>query len=397
MHASLFRTKRKFGALAISAALLIGTIPAAGAQAQSAPAPTTLIVSDVPPVDVYDTYQVTATLTDTATGAPIAGATLRFNVCSGDFTTDTNGSATCTWLNLRTPLTGGSGDNIPVLAFYDGDAQHAPIFGGHVTRPVPEETALTYTGDRRISNGTPAHFSALVQDDSRQFPASSTCPSCPGLVTFALGSGASLQSCSANTDASGSAGCSIVPVDQPLPTVPLMISFHTDTHIGTFAWRESSLVTTLLNQLVVCTTTLSGAQGTLVIQPNGTTCLQHATVSGSVQVLPGARLFVEHSSTTGPIVADMPAFFGVCDSSVGGAVLVADASGSVLVGDPTDDACGGNTISAGVVLQNNHSGVEVAANHIGGSLVCSGNNPAPKNDGQPNTVTGARSGQCAGL
>jgi hypothetical protein len=176
---------------------------------------------------------------------------------------------------------------------------------------------------------------------------------------------------------------------------------------------------------VMCTTTLSGAQGSLVIQPNGTTCLEHATVSGNVQVRPGARLFVEHSSTTGPIVADAPAFFGLCDSSVRGSVSVSDASGFVLVGDPTDDACGGNTVTAGLVLQNNHSGVEVAANHvggsvsisgttgsgpfpedqgaeiegnvIGGSLVCSGNNPAPKNDGQPNTVTAARSGQCASL
>jgi hypothetical protein len=187
----------------------------------------------------------------------------------------------------------------------------------------------------------------------------------------------------------------------------------------------TSFVTKIATQLVACSTTLSGAQGSLVIQPNGTTCLQNATVSGSVQVRPGARVFVEHSSTTGPIVADAPAFFGLCDSSVRGSVTVADATGFVLVGDPTDDACGGNTIGAGVVLQNNHSGAEVAANHIsgsvsvsgttgsgpfpedqgaeiegnviGGSLVCSGNNPAPKNDGQPNTVTAARSGQCAGL
>jgi hypothetical protein len=178
-------------------------------------------------------------------------------------------------------------------------------------------------------------------------------------------------------------------------------------------------------QLVVCTTTLSGAQGSLVIQPNGTSCLQHATVTGNVQVRPGARLFVEHSSTTGPIVADAPAIFGLRDSSVGGAVTVADASGFVLVGEPTDDACGGNTFTAGLVLQNNHSGAEVGANHISGSasvngtsgngqfsedqgaeiegnvisgsLACSGNNPPPKNDGQLNSVAGSRNGQCVGL
>jgi hypothetical protein len=188
---------------------------------------------------------------------------------------------------------------------------------------------------------------------------------------------------------------------------------------------SDAFVAKIATQLVACTATLSGAQGSLVIQPDGTTCLEHATVSGSVQVRPGARLSVEHSSTTGPIVADAPASIGLCDSSVRGAVSVSDASGFVLVGDPTDDACGGNTITAGLVLQNNHSGVEVGANHIGssasvngtsgngpfpedqgaeiegnvigGSLACSGNNPAPKNDGQLNSVAGSRNGQCVGL
>jgi hypothetical protein len=77
------------------------------------------------------------------------------------------------------------------------------------------------------------------------------------------------------------------------------------------------------------------------------------------------------------------------------------------------------------VLRDNHSAVEVAANHIGsslvvsgtsgtgllpedtgteiehnvigGALVCRDNTPAPTNDGQPNTVTGAKAGQCMGL
>jgi hypothetical protein len=43
------------------------------------------------------------------------------------------------------------------------------------------------------------------------------------------------------------------------------------------------------------------------------------------------------------------------------------------------------------------SRAEIEHNVIRGALVCSGNVPAPTNDGQPNTVTGARSGQCAGL
>ncbi|MBV9412333.1 MAG: hypothetical protein JO148_12105 [Acidimicrobiia bacterium] len=40
-------------------------------------------------------------------------------------------------------------------------------------------------------------------------------------------------------------------------------------------------------------------------------------------------------------------------------------------------------------------GVEIEANHISGNLGCSGNTPAAVNDGQPNTVTGNRTGECA--
>ena len=37
---------------------------------------------------------------------------------------------------------------------------------------------------------------------------------------------------------------------------------------------------------------------------------------------------------------------------------------------------------------------EIAGNQIGGSLICSGNSPAPTDDGQPNAVGGQRAGQC---
>ena len=39
---------------------------------------------------------------------------------------------------------------------------------------------------------------------------------------------------------------------------------------------------------------------------------------------------------------------------------------------------------------------EIEGNHIGGKLTCSGNTPAPSNDGHANTVPNAREGQtCA--
>jgi hypothetical protein len=42
------------------------------------------------------------------------------------------------------------------------------------------------------------------------------------------------------------------------------------------------------------------------------------------------------------------------------------------------------------------SGPVISNNQIGGKLTCSGNTPAPVNNGQPNTVKGERVGQtCA--
>jgi hypothetical protein len=40
-------------------------------------------------------------------------------------------------------------------------------------------------------------------------------------------------------------------------------------------------------------------------------------------------------------------------------------------------------------------GTEIEANLIGGGLRCSGNTPVAINDGQPNTVAGAETGECS--
>jgi len=56
-------------------------------------------------------------------------------------------------------------------------------------------------------------------------------------------------------------------------------------------------------------------------------------------------------------------------------------------------------VEGGASLTGNSAGTaisQVAANHIGGPLACSGNTP-PTDDNQPNTVSGPASGQCAGL
>ena len=67
------------------------------------------------------------------------------------------------------------------------------------------------------------------------------------------------------------------------------------------------------------------------------------------------------------------------------------------VGDPAQ-SCPGNHIQGTATFNHNTGGatVTVGGNTITGSLSCSANS-AVTNDGSPNTVTGARTGQCAGL
>ena len=57
----------------------------------------------------------------------------------------------------------------------------------------------------------------------------------------------------------------------------------------------------------------------------------------------------------------------------------------------------GATVGGPLVLQNNTGSTIVSGNHISGPLSCAGNSPAPTNAGQPNTASGPKSGQCAGL
>jgi hypothetical protein len=105
-------------------------------------------------------------------------------------------------------------------------------------------------------------------------------------------------------------------------------------------------------------------------------------------------------------------------------VNISGATGFVVVGDPGDDGCAANVLRSTLTLTDNTAGVEVGhnsrigsvtlkgnagsvwaddaspeveANTIVGSLSCSGNTPAAINDGQPNTVSGRRSGECAQL
>ncbi|MGH9125423.1 MAG: hypothetical protein ACRDZ8_11965 [Acidimicrobiales bacterium] len=175
---------------------------------------------------------------------------------------------------------------------------------------------------------------------------------------------------------------------------------------------------------VACDHTQGPSSGTLTVG-RGSTCIVGATIGGTLIVPAGSTLVLLDSSVAGGLLTTgRPGSVAVCDSRVGGSVQITGASGFVLLGDPGDDGCAGNTLHSSVLLASNHGALQVADNHItgsvsvtgtsgtgpfpgdvgaqieantiGGNLICSANKPPATDDGQPNTVAGSAS-SCAGI
>ena len=192
-----------------------------------------------------------------------------------------------------------------------------------------------------------------------------------------------------------------------------------------------------------CTTTITGTNATQLDVTRGLTCLVNATQNGRVTVEPGAALSVTNSTVNGSVTATSPSGITYCGSTEFGGLSVTGATGAVVLSGalPDGTACTADMISgavtitgatapvtvtglnqngtltletdtAGVTLDgsqlNGRAYVEnntatapaviaVAGNTVTGSLYCTGNNPAPIDNGSINTVSGTATDQCAGI
>ena len=191
---------------------------------------------------------------------------------------------------------------------------------------------------------------------------------------------------------------------------------------GTFAVAALSgigLTTTDASAAGACTKTITGSHsGTMTLSGPGTTCLYNATQDGAITVTNGHELSVVDSKIYGAVTSTSSAPFTFCRSStVRGALKVSNSMNAVMIGN-NGAPCPANVIDGAVTLDRNKGGVQlggnsiagavtanqniassgtvISNNHIGGKLTCSGNTPAPVNNGQANTVSGDRVGQtCA--
>jgi hypothetical protein len=151
-----------------------------------------------------------------------------------------------------------------------------------------------------------------------------------------------------------------------------------------------------------CTTTLTGRQSH-VTASQGVTCLTNAQVAGQVTVRAGASLVVRDSTIGGTLVSTGAQAVQMFGSTVNGAVVVTNTSRDVTVA--------GNRFNGAVVLSGNTQvsanerysrlagayGPLLVGNRINGALTCSGNSAPVKDFGAPNTVRGAKVGECARL
>jgi hypothetical protein len=192
-----------------------------------------------------------------------------------------------------------------------------------------------------------------------------------------------------------------------------------------------------------CTTTITGTNATQLTVTSGLTCLVNATQSGHVTVAAGAALSVTNSSINGTVTATSPSGITFCGSTEDGTLSVTGATGPVILGGTLADgtACAADTIpssiavtaatapvtvtglqqngtltlesdTAGVTLDGSHLNgrayvdnntatapavITVSGNTVTGSLYCTGNNPAPDDNGSINTVSGTATDQCAAI
>ena len=101
-----------------------------------------------------------------------------------------------------------------------------PTSGSSTFTVTQAPTTFTYTG-HDVGDQRPVGHPVGRADDQR---AGARAPTCPARrSTFTLGSGSSLQSCSATTNASGAASCTITDVNQSTGTAGISASYGGDT------------------------------------------------------------------------------------------------------------------------------------------------------------------------
>jgi hypothetical protein len=179
--------------------------------------PTTIAYTGVLTADYHDPATVSAVLTDTISGAPLAGKTVDFalGTQTASASTDGTGTASASIFVEQAPA------SVLVSAGFDGDATYAPSSDTDTFVITREQTTMAYVGPTVIlygGSGVTLKAQLLEEGTVAPVPFGQT-------VTLSLGG----QSCTGTTDASGIASCTLT-YTGPLGPQPIGADFAGDTY-----------------------------------------------------------------------------------------------------------------------------------------------------------------------
>ncbi len=179
--------------------------------------PTTLVYIGAVTGDYHDPAQLTAVLTDTTSGAPLAAQTVDFTLGTQSASGSTSASGTASVSITPTQAPGA----VDLAASFAGDATHQPSSTRSTFTITREQTTTAYTGPQVIlQGGSGVTLSARVLEDGTTAPV-------PFGQTITLSLGG--QSCTGTTDSTGRATCTLT-FTGPLGPQPLAASFAGDTY-----------------------------------------------------------------------------------------------------------------------------------------------------------------------
>jgi uncharacterized repeat protein (TIGR01451 family) len=149
------------------------------------------------------------------------------------------------------------------------------------------------------------------------------------------------------------------------------------------------------NEPPPCTKVITGFRSGGLNVTSGITCLQGATVVGAIKISSGAGLRTLGSGVVGSIKATGASELTICSTALGGSLQTTGAA-KVTIGDPYN-GCGSNALIGAITINTTAGPSVFGGNIVLGTVACSGNDPAPVNNGAKNLVIGRKSGQCSKL
>lgn len=283
----------------------------------------------------------------------------------------------------------------------------------------PADTTSTVT-----AAPNPSTFGQQVTLSATVTPGSGLAPT--GTVTFYLGSptGAREQLGSGTVTPSGTTGRAALTTSALPPGSDSVYAVY-----GGSANDNASTSAIYAQSVGFAAPCSSGTvNGGMVVKSGMSVCIT-GTVNGGLTVQAGGAVFANGATINGGVSSVGATALRMCAATINGNATVSGSTGPVVIGDGTDDgppACAGDTFNGGLSVTGNGGGLEIGGDHVSGSvtvtgnsgrgpnaedtapeleanaisgaLSCSTNTPAPIADGQKNTVSGPRSGQCsAGL